>query len=312
VQVQARARCPGRSPGVSVHQETRVGGRGGVSREAPAGARAARIIIITDELRVWRRRRRSVARASSLGRRAARRSRRDDAVSIDTRLSTSVRRDTKTTLGCHADLWTSEVFPPSPKRRARKKRGRLESGKKRLVSRRPRRSRAPNAATARDHRFWAASVARTRDAPGSRRRDARGRREDGGRARRFVRDADARKHPRRRISSRARVGKKCRRSGTGVVSGSRTEQNSNETRAGAFCCRCRVRPVPDEAHQHSRAHGHTRTHHGVHRRRVVFRGRREVRAQWRDEQYHPQVRPSPSRRESTPRASSSRARSPRF
>jgi hypothetical protein len=94
--------------------------------------RAARIIIITDELRVFWRRRRSVARASSLGRRAARRSRRDDAVSIDTRLSTSVRRDTKTTLGCHADLWTSEVFPPSPKRRARKKRGRLESGKKRL------------------------------------------------------------------------------------------------------------------------------------------------------------------------------------
>ena len=131
MQVQARARRPGRSPGVSVHQETRVGGRGGVSREAPA-LRAARISIITDELRGWRRRRRSVARASSLGRRAARRSRRDDAVSIDTRLSTSVRRDTKTTLGCHADLWTSEVFPPSPKRRARKKRGRLESGKKRL------------------------------------------------------------------------------------------------------------------------------------------------------------------------------------
>ena len=171
--------------------------------------------------------------------------------------------------------------------------------------------RARNAATARDHRFRAASVARTRDAPGSRRRDARGRREDGGRARRFVTRRYARKHPRRRISSRARVGKKCRRSGTGVFSGSRTEQNSNETRAGAFCCRCRVRPVPGP-HQHSRAHGHTRTHHGVHRRRVVFRGRREVRAQWRDEQYHPQVRPSPSRRESTPRASSSRARSPRF
>ena len=139
----------------------------------------------------------------------------------------------------------------------------------------------------------------------------RARTANGGRARRFVTRRYARKHPRRRISSRARVGKKCRRSGTGVVSGSRTEQNSNETRAGAFCCRCRVRPVPGP-HQHSRAHGHTRTHHGVHRRRVVFRGRREVRAQWRDEQYHPQVRPSPSRRESTPRASSSRARSPRF
>ena len=131
MQVQARARRPGRSPGVSVHQETRVGGRG-VEGKRWSLERAARIIIITDELRVWRRRRRSVARASSLGRRAARRSRRDDAVSIDTRLSTSVRRDTKTTLGCHADLWTSEVFPPSPKRRARKKRGRLESGKKRL------------------------------------------------------------------------------------------------------------------------------------------------------------------------------------
>jgi hypothetical protein len=58
--------------------------------------------------------------------------------------------------------------------------------------------------------------------------------------------------------------------------------------------------------------GHTRTHHGVHRRRVVFRGRREVRTQWRDEQHHTQVRPSPLRRESTPRASSSPLASPRF
>ena len=173
MQVQARARRPGRSPGVSVHQEAWVGGRGVEDPEAPE--RAADHHPSSDELRVWRRRRRSVARASPLGRRAARRSRRDDAVSIDTRLSTSVRRDTKTTLGCHADLLDLRSLPAlSSKRRARKKHGRLESGKKRLEETPAKRAR--NAATARDHRSRAASVARTRNAPGSRRRDARGRR----------------------------------------------------------------------------------------------------------------------------------------
>jgi hypothetical protein len=61
----------------------------------------------------------------------------------------------------------------------------------------------------------------------------------------------------------------------------------------------------------ARARTRTNAHHGAHRRSVVFRGRCEVRAQRRDQQQHPQVRPPP-RVAFPPRVASCRARDPRL